>query len=163
MAASMNIKAFKDKPKYSELVSLVWGFVISLLFLTAELMWRVMVFLHWLPVLCVGFLWLGKTSVYFSSLFYNLYKKHLLDSYLGLAYVALLRLVGLYPGTLACQFAGLVCLSQKVGCVLTSTTNQVLFFLLELSAVRFCFFLFYFFLIPIMENVRFLMFTVGLY
>lgn len=35
MAASVSIEAFKDKLKYSELVSLVWGFVVSALFLTA--------------------------------------------------------------------------------------------------------------------------------
>lgn len=87
MTASISIKAFKDKLKYSELVSLVWGLVVCLISDSSHwsCVWRVMVFLCWLPMLCVGFLWLGKTQVYFSSHFYNLFKKQLFDSYLGLA------------------------------------------------------------------------------
>lgn len=139
MAASISIKAFKDKLEYSELVSLVWGFVVSFISNStrSSCVWRVMVFLRWLPMLCVGFLWLGKIQVYFSSHFYNLYRKHLFDSYLGLAHVALLKSVGLHPSTLVCQFAGSVYLLQKMGCVLTSVPVWILVFLLELSAVRF--------------------------
>lgn len=35
MPASNSVKAFKDNLKYSELVSLDWGFVIPMLFLIA--------------------------------------------------------------------------------------------------------------------------------
>lgn len=102
MADSRSIKAFKDKLKYSELVSSVWGSVISVLFLTALMKLCIKgngVYLLASCALCrLSVARENKTQVYFSSQFYDLYKKHLFDSYLGLACVALLKSVYLHPG-----------------------------------------------------------------
>lgn len=87
-----------------------------------------MVVLHWLPMLCVGFLWLGKTQIYFSSRFYSLSKKQLFDSYLGLV---LLKSVGLHPASLQAQFAAEdgVCFDfhdKENGCLSSSWSSVLL-------------------------------------